>query len=114
MSGESVPVQVGGSSSSGLDVVPPPPIPPPGLERPPRDVERVRREQPHVRDRVVGVAANDWTSFDVNRSMRILRTGTPAQICQELLKLHLRWWHATRVQMERIRHAAGVPNEVST
>ena len=77
-----------------------------GPDRQPRQV------QPRLIDRAVGDAHEDWTSFDVNRSMRMLRTGSEAQISRELRKLHLRWWHAGRVQMERVLSAAGVPKEV--
>ena len=81
--------------------------------RAPRGPDRQPRQvQPRLIDRAVGDAHEDWTSFDVNRSMRMLRTGSEAQISRELRKLHLRWWHAGRVQMERVLSAAGVPKEV--
>ena len=35
-----------------------------------------------------------------------------AQITREIRKLHLRWWHAGRVQMEKVLTAARVPAEV--
>ena len=63
-------------------------------------------------DVAVGVTPDDWTSFDVTKSLRMLRTGTKAQKERELRKLHHRWWHATRVQMEKVLHAAGVPGDV--
>ena len=59
-----------------------------------------------------GSPGSDWTSFDVNYSLRMLRTGTEAQQRREIKNLHIRWWHATRVQMERVLNAAGVPREV--
>ena len=71
-----------------------------------------RAPRVRVLDRAVGEATEDWTAFDINQSMRMLRTGTDAQITRELRKLHIRWWHATRTQMEKILHAAGVPREV--
>ena len=60
-------------------------------------------------DRAVGENPVDWTSFDVGRSLRMLRVGNSAQITRELRKLHLRWWHAPRVPMERVLSAAGLP-----
>ena len=64
-----------------------------------------------VVDRAVG-GSSDWTSFDVSKSLRMLRTGSPSDITRTLRKLHLRWWHATRTQMEKMLHAAGVPQGV--
>jgi hypothetical protein len=42
----------------------------------------------------------------------MLRTGNEAQTRRELRKLHLRWWHSGRAQMERVLGAAGAPKEV--
>ena len=42
----------------------------------------------------------------------MLRTGTAAQVVKEIQKLHLRWWHAGRSQMEKVLSAAGVPPEI--
>ena len=71
------------------------------------------RAQPQVVDRAVGDNPEDWTAFDVTQSLRMLRTGTDAQIRREIRKLHLRWWHATRTQMERVLRAAGCPSSVT-
>ena len=38
----------------------------------------------------------------------MLRTGTTAQVKTELRKLHIRWWHAGRTQMEKVLTAAKV------
>ena len=65
-----------------------------------------------VVDRPVGENPDDWTAFDISKSMRMLRTGDEAQVKRELRKLHLRWWHANRGQMERVLAAAGVPGPV--
>ena len=54
-------------------------------------------------NRAVG-GSSDWTSFDVGKS--------DADVRRTLRKLHLRWWHATRTQMEKILHAAGVPERI--
>ena len=63
-------------------------------------------------EKASGVNASDWTSFDVSKSLRLLRVGDEAQVKKELRKLHLRWWHAHRAAMERILRAAGVPGSV--
>ena len=118
------------SSSSAAPPRPPPPEPeerrddppleggdvvvvPPAGERALVPAPEARRAQPQVVDAAAGDSIRaDWTSFDVNHSLRALRTGTEAQQRREVRKLHLRWWHATRVQMERILGAAGVPSDV--
>ena len=79
----------------GAEDMPPPP--------PPR---------PRYAEAAVGETPDDWTSFDVTKSLRMLRTGNEADIRRELRKLHLRWWHATRTQMEKTLDAAGVPQQV--
>ena len=63
-------------------------------------------------DKAVGEDVKDWTKFDIGRSIRILRIGTEAQITGGIRGLHLRWWHATRSQMEEILTLAGVPSKV--
>ena len=68
-----------------------------------------RPQQPQVVEKAVGEEVKDWTKFDTGRSIRILRIGTEAQMTRELRKLHLRWWHATRSQMEKTLTFAGVP-----
>ena len=40
--------------------------------------------------------------------MRILRIGIEAQVIRKIRKLHLRWWHGTRSNMQRILRLAGV------
>ena len=67
---------------------------------------------PRMVDRAAGLNPDDWTSFDVSKSMRILRLGTLDQKRRELRKLHLRCWHATRDQLHANLNAAGVPSDV--
>ena len=74
--------------------------PPPPLRRP----KKV--------DTAVGVNPNDWTSFDVTKSLRMLRTGDEAAVARELRKLHLRWWHAQVKPMQTIFEHAGLPQRV--
>ena len=63
-------------------------------------------------DAATGHAPEDWTSFDITQSLRTLRLGELAQVRRELRKLHIRWWHATRTQMEKILLAARCPHSV--
>ena len=70
-----------------------------------------RTPRVQVVDRASG-GSSDWTSFDMSKSLRMLRTGNPSDISRQLRKLHLRWWHATRRQMEKILGCAGVPTPV--
>jgi hypothetical protein len=52
----------------------------------------------------------DWTSFDVSSALRVLRAGNEASIRRTLRRLHLRWWHASTANMNRLLSAAGCPN----
>ena len=70
-----------------------------------------RQHQPRVMDSAVGESPRDWTKLDISRSLRVLRVGTVEQIDRELRKLHLRWWHATRKQMEATLKAGGIPRK---
>ena len=121
------PTEPADRSSSSSSSQPPPPRdaaahPPPDAQdgpparsrrRGPDLVERQpRQDPPRMVERAVGENPSDWTSFDVSRSLRMIRTGTPSQVTREIRKLHLRWWHAPRVPMERILSAAGLPAAV--
>ena len=46
--------------------------------------------QPRVCDAATGEAPNDWTRFDVTKSLLTLRSGTPEEKEREVRKLHLR------------------------
>ena len=50
----------------------------------------------------------DWTRFNVQISLRNLRSYEPTVIQKEIRKLHLRWWHASESKMRHILQAAGV------
>ena len=52
----------------------------------------------------------DWTRFNVQVSLKNLRSWNPSVIQKELRKLHLRWWHAKEPKMRAILHAAGLDN----
>ena len=55
---------------------------------------------------------SDWTSFDVQSTLRGLRHGTEADRRRLLHKLHLRWWHSSSHKMQHLLRAAGLPKEV--
>jgi len=50
----------------------------------------------------------DWSRFNVQVSLKNLRTYEPAVVQRELRKLHLRWWHASATKMRIILQAAGL------
>ena len=50
----------------------------------------------------------DWTRFDVNISLRNLRSNDARVVRTELRKLHLRWWHASEPKMHKILRGAGI------
>ena len=56
------------------------------------------------------VPPDDWSQFDINRSLRALRFGKEPDQRLILRKLHLRWWHATASAMARLLKASGVPD----
>ena len=50
----------------------------------------------------------DWTRFDINVSLKNLRSNDPRVVRNELRKLHLRWWHASEPKMHKILRGAGI------
>ena len=50
----------------------------------------------------------DWSRFNVQISLRNLRSYEPSVVQKELRMLHLRWWHASSAKMRTILQAAGV------
>ena len=52
---------------------------------------------------------SDWTSFDVQSSLRALRHADIPGQRRVLRKLHLRWWHAGADRMARMLKGAGIP-----
>ena len=54
----------------------------------------------------------DWSSFDLGRSLRLMRSGNPALITKAVRQLRLRWWHASAERMCNILRHAHVPKEV--
>ena len=70
----------------------------------PRDVHRQR-----FADAATGPPNfPDWTRFDVQQSLKRLRSYDPKVVVKELRKLHLRWWHASDPTMRTILKAVGL------
>ena len=66
-----------------------------------------------VRDASTGTPViSDWTRFNVQSSLAVLRTGTAAMKLRMLRKLHLRWWHASAHTMSHVLSSAGVGPQV--
>ena len=55
---------------------------------------------------------SDWSSFDIQATLRGLRYGTEADHRRLLRKLHIRWWHASAERMRRLLSAANVPKSI--
>ena len=54
----------------------------------------------------------DWTSFDLGRCLRALRSDRPQVYARALQRLHLRWWHCSSARMTALLRAAGVQKAV--
>ena len=55
---------------------------------------------------------DDWTNFDIGRTVRLFRIGNEVAHRHTLRKLHVRWHHATAEQMRRFLDRVGVKDEV--
>ena len=76
--------------------------------RGPDTVQRIRRT---YKDQSIGTATlPDWTRFNIQLSLKRLRSWEPSVIQKELRKLHLRWWHASEPKMRQILSAVGIDN----
>ena len=97
--------------SDGPQYTTPTPVPDAESQNPrrgggPDTTQRVRRT---YHDQGAGHARlPDWTRFDIQISLRNLRSWNPAVIRKELRKLHLRWWHAKEPKMRELLQAAGL------
>ena len=81
--------------------------------RPVRGPDTVDRERRTWEEKSVGPAHPDhWTNFDVNRTMKALRTSGDVETLKLCKKLHVRWWHATYAQMKNIFQLADLPSRV--
>jgi hypothetical protein len=60
----------------------------------------------------VGLAAADaWRDFDIGRVVRVLRTTNEAALRFQSMKLHVRWWHASTMTMQRFLNRVGVSDQ---
>ena len=112
--------QTSGPSSSST-AAPPAAVPPPpegSISGPPRRVKSTRRRGPDIVPRFPQPEPSqdsnktDSSTFQIDKSLRILRHGTEEQQKLEIRKLHLRWWYAPQAAMERILNAASLPAAV--
>ena len=107
-------VEPGGASSGSPPSGVLPDIPEPSADDP-RRRDSVAREPPvrHAEaDTQTPVLDDEWTKFDLQRALRDLHFGSPAQRRRLIRKLHLRWWHAGATTMLKLLRAAGSPKEV--
>ena len=89
-----------------------------GLEVPGEDVEREERDARMRRPRVTHAdattgldAPGPWADYDIGASARALRTTNVATLRAVLRNLHIRWWHASTLSMNRLLKRVGVSNE---
>ena len=74
--------------------------PAPRAGRGPDTIQRVRRT---YADQGSGpVRLPDWTMFDIQISLKNLRSWNPAVVQKELRKLRLRWWHLSASKIKEI------------
>ena len=55
-------------------------------------------------------AVPEWSTFDLGRCLRALRSDDNAIQARALKRLHLRWYHASSDKMLKLLRAAGVPS----
>jgi hypothetical protein len=53
----------------------------------------------------------DWSSFDLGRCLRALKSERTSIIVRALKRLHIRWYHCSSARMQALLQAAGVPKE---
>jgi len=51
----------------------------------------------------------EWSSWDLGRSLQLLRSANPAVVRRTLRLLHIRWWHASAEKMTNLLRSAGLP-----
>ena len=96
---------------AGAPRVPPPPAP--YVPAAPHDGEQdeVLPDQLQAQQEEVPTPP-DWSSWDLGRALRALRSGNVGVITRSLRQLHLRWWHASSHRMCSILKHAGLPKAV--
>lgn len=60
-------------------------------------------------DPEVPSADPDWSSWDLGRALRALRSTDRALQARALKRLHIRWWHCSVERMTQLLKAAGIP-----
>eukprot|EP00971_Amphidinium_carterae_P188088 3733277-Amphidinium_carterae.4 len=96
------------------------------MAAPPPDVPRVIPTATREREENVAVRANrrsyaegtaqtdmsggqlDWRFYDTNKAVRLLHSPNQQTRLATLRRLHVRWYHCSREQLERILRASGV------
>lgn len=88
-----------------------------GYRLPPARVIAPRTTAPRTRttfresgdqDSTTGI---EWSTFDLGRSLQLLRSHNEGVVRRTLRMLHIRWWHVAAKRMSRILQAAGVPEK---
>ena len=59
----------------------------------------------------VPIPEQDWSSWDLGRVLRALRSDVPGQKTRALRKLHTRWFHCSSTRMTNLLRAAGVDKQ---
>ena len=72
------------------------------------DLEPREERQTHGEAGAGPARLPDWSRFNIQISLRNLRSYDAGVVQRELRKLHLRWWHAREPKMRTILQAAGV------
>ena len=107
------PAPAGGQSASSSDVAAVPPPPQPHAQPAVRGADLLPRERRAWRERGDNPEnINDWTTFDIGRVTRVLRTNNNAAVRLTLRKLHVRWWHASAATMVKFLDRVGVSQKV--
>lgn len=74
--------------------------------------EPVPPEVNHELGEDIPVPEPDWSSWDLGRMLRKLRSDTPGVRIHALRKLHARWFHCSSTRMTGLLKAAGVGKEI--
>ena len=54
-------------------------------------------------------AKEDWRTFDTKKAIQSLESDNPETRKKAIQRLHIRWFHATTIELERILRASGAP-----
>ena len=94
-----------------------PPLPAPYV--PPENPEGDELVQIPPVEEALGLAAPkpddeipEWSLYDLNRSMRLLRSTDLAHVQRAITALHVKWWHCSAHRMRSLLATAGLPEDV--